>query len=84
MSHTASDHIAECNQCEYRNAIQGNLICNIQLVHEGAKKDCNLCKCRATHKANLAGHIESINEGAKYECSQCDYRATGKDILYTT
>ena len=33
----------ECNECEYRAATEGNLICYIQSVHEEDKYDCHYC-----------------------------------------
>ena len=53
----------KCNQYEYRAATQGNLLCNIQLVHEGARYDCNQCDYIAFHKGNLARHIQSVYKG---------------------
>ena len=62
----------QCNQCDYKATLKGDLLKHIQSKHEGVKFPCDQCDFKAKGKGQLLRHIKSKHEGVKFPCDQCD------------
>ena len=73
----------DCDQCESKFTLKGNLMKHIKSIHEGQKYACNQCDFQATQRGHLKIHRQSMHEGVKYSCNQCNYKATQQGHLRT-
>ena len=60
----------ECDQCEGKFALKGNLKIHLQSQHKGVRYSCNQCDKQYNDRRTLTKHVRSKHEGVKYPCDQ--------------
>ena len=63
---------------KWRTTTQGNLICHILSVHEGAIYECSQCYYETTWKDNLTRYVKSTHYGVECGCNYFDFRPSYK------
>ena len=69
--------IFNCDKCDYKTTLNGELTRHTQSKHEGVHYSCDQCNYKATRQSSVARHKQSKHEGVHYDYDydQCDYKA---------
>jgi very-short-patch-repair endonuclease len=70
----------ECNKCDYKCSLNGDLQRHIKAVHDKIKDiECDKCDYKCSRTGNLREHIKIVHDKIKdFECKLCEYKCSTK------